>query len=435
MKDKRLILTFMVLVTLLISVGGTVAQDPGAPGGDPPSGGKVSPRISYQAVLKEGDTPVSGDRDMVFRLYSDGACSAQVGGDIPKPGVEVRGGLFDVALDADHEDLNGQGLWLGVEVEGTHVVCQEVLPVPYALSLRPGASVSGTVDGSSLQIVNSATSGEAYGLRGESHSPSGRGVFGHATAFTGGYGVYGQSDSLAGYGVYGASHGCGVYGESDGLGGSGVRGEGEVGVRGKGYRGVYGESESAGGYGVYGTNSAGGYAGYFDGDVAIDGHTAWHAGNDGDGSGLDADRLDGQEGSYYQPKVVIAQNSVGFAYLPTAACNTLQSVSINTTGPGWVIVEANTGAFIDHASGVEDHLWFGIGSSEDDCGLDIDQVRWSVPSQYPTSSSYSAFTVRAMFYVGSAGSYTYYLGGYMSNGADPDDRFITRRLIAVFYPD
>ena len=28
-------------------------------------------------------------------------------------------------------------------------------------------------------------------------------------------------------------------------------------------------------------------------------HTIWDSGNDGSGSGLDADKLDGQEGSYY----------------------------------------------------------------------------------------------------------------------------------------
>ena len=33
--------------------------------------------------------------------------------------------------------------------------------------------------------------------------------------------------------------------------------------------------------------------------VKIDGDTAWHAGNDGAGSGLDADTVDGQQGSYY----------------------------------------------------------------------------------------------------------------------------------------
>ena len=36
---------------------------------------------------------------------------------------------------------------------------------------------------------------------------------------------------------------------------------------------------------------------YYDGSY----HTIWHAGNDGSSSGLDADLLDGQHGSYYQP--------------------------------------------------------------------------------------------------------------------------------------
>ncbi len=37
------------------------------------------------------------------------------------------------------------------------------------------------------------------------------------------------------------------------------------------------------------------------GSVTIAGSTAWHAGNDGSGSGLDADLLDGQHGAYYLP--------------------------------------------------------------------------------------------------------------------------------------
>jgi len=36
------------------------------------------------------------------------------------------------------------------------------------------------------------------------------------------------------------------------------------------------------------------------GTFTIGGNTVWHAGNDGSGSGLDADLLDGQHGSYYQ---------------------------------------------------------------------------------------------------------------------------------------
>lgn len=38
---------------------------------------------------------------------------------------------------------------------------------------------------------------------------------------------------------------------------------------------------------------------YGDGSVTIGTNTVWHAGNDGTGSGLDADLLDGQHGSYY----------------------------------------------------------------------------------------------------------------------------------------
>ena len=41
-------------------------------------------------------------------------------------------------------------------------------------------------------------------------------------------------------------------------------------------------------------------------------HTIWHAGNDGSGSGLDADLLDGQHGSYYAP-------AVSGGYLPLSA--------------------------------------------------------------------------------------------------------------------
>jgi hypothetical protein len=46
------------------------------------------------------------------------------------------------------------------------------------------------------------------------------------------------------------------------------------------------------------------------GSVLINGQTAWHAGNDGAGSGLDADLLDGQHGSYYA-----SASSLG-SYLP-----------------------------------------------------------------------------------------------------------------------
>ncbi len=50
----------------------------------------------------------------------------------------------------------------------------------------------------------------------------------------------------------------------------------------------------------WGTNwDTNGLAIYDDGNITIDGNTMWHAGNDGGNSTLDADLLDGEEGTYY----------------------------------------------------------------------------------------------------------------------------------------
>lgn len=51
--------------------------------------------------------------------------------------------------------------------------------------------------------------------------------------------------------------------------------------------------------------------------VTIGGNTAWHAGNDGTGSGLDADLLDGQHGSYYQNASNLNAGTIPLARIPT----------------------------------------------------------------------------------------------------------------------
>jgi hypothetical protein len=244
----------------------------------------VSSKISYQGVLKKNGQPVTGSKDMTFRFYSDDACTTQVGSDITKPGVEVTDGLFSVDLDVTHGHFNGQGLWLEVEVGGTKIGCEEILPVPYALSLRPGADIIGSIDGDSvLEARNESTFGVTSGVYGLSSSFSGMGVFGIATADSGPtYGVYGTSDSTSGRGVYGyatADSGTtyGVYGISNSPDGYGVYGTapttGTVGIAtaasGETY-GVYGESESPSGYGGY-FKSSGGTALYAAGDARITG--------------------------------------------------------------------------------------------------------------------------------------------------------------------
>jgi len=49
------------------------------------------------------------------------------------------------------------------------------------------------------------------------------------------------------------------------------------------------------------------------GAAKVNGNTIWHGGNDGSGSGLDADLLDGQQGSYYQPASSALTTSTSFS--------------------------------------------------------------------------------------------------------------------------
>jgi hypothetical protein len=165
----------------------------------------VEQKISYQGMLTENGTPVTGSRTMVFRLYSDSGCSSQVGSDINAGSVQVTDGLFDVDLPVDQDDFDGQGLWLRTVVGGTAIGCEEILPVPYALSLRPGATIKGA-PGLAGSLVEAST----------------------------------QDGSIKGSLVQGLL-----------LTGAGL----------------YGSTSSSLAYGVYGSNSAGGYAGYFDSDV------------------------------------------------------------------------------------------------------------------------------------------------------------------------
>ena len=227
------------MLILLWAIGSAMAQGP-EPQGDISAAATVNSRISYQGVLTEGGTPVDGNHNMVFNFYTNNTCSAVAVESIPKS-VQVTNGLFSVELDVTHGVFWGQGLWLEVEVGGTPIGCEEILPVPYALSLRPGAEVIGEVASPSavLEISQYDAGSAAFGVYGHAHTT---GVYGLAVET----GVMGHS-----YGHEGGR--AGVYGES--VVGVGVRGTSAM------NHGVYGESDAsspANGYGGFFVNTGGG---------------------------------------------------------------------------------------------------------------------------------------------------------------------------------
>jgi len=246
---------------------------------------------------------------MIFRLYSDDSCLTQVGADIVINNVPVTGGLFTVQLHVDQDDFNGQMLQLEVEVGGVSITCQEILPVPYALSLRPGAIimtestaidataitgvVSSTLPGKSsagILGINTAAGDEGFGVYGL-HEGDGAGVYGFARGA--GAGVYGNTAGSDGYGVYGShisSFGTapGVYGvtaseDGDAHGVEGVVLSTTPGSYSAGVRGIN-HGTGANGIGVYGSQDGWGWGVY--GQVEGDGKGVYGKAEGSNGVGV-----------------------------------------------------------------------------------------------------------------------------------------------------
>ena len=264
MKSKWILAGILVLAVLLaLAVGLSLAQGPGPEGephyqGDVSITGIVSSKISYQGVLKENGQPVNGTRTITFTLYSDDACSTEVDS-IVKSSVSITNGLFSVELGVSQSDFNGQALWLGVEVNGTQIGCQEILPAPYALSLKPGALISQTA--SLIDTLDVRNYADEWCWVWQGHYicyPPGDAIHGYSKY---GHGVEGETDT--GTGVYAqAITGTAVYAES--TSGTAVMGIGYdqggvftathtgAGVFGAGWYGVLGQATSAFGAGVKG---------------------------------------------------------------------------------------------------------------------------------------------------------------------------------------
>jgi len=166
----------------------------------------------------------------------------------------VNNSLFTVQLDFGASAFTGEARWLGIQVQCpgdggyTDLGRQPITAVPYALSLRPGTVISGSIyDGPVLQLYNTdASTGGGYAISAINYSgyrwrPAIYGENKGASA-----GVYGRSDGWhAVVGWNQSGNWAGVFGQNVGTG-SGVRGE------------------STGGVGVYGYNSGSGYGGWFD---------------------------------------------------------------------------------------------------------------------------------------------------------------------------
>ena len=269
--------------------------------------------FTYQGQLNTNGIPANGSFDFQFKLFDAAGGGTQVGTTQNANAVAVSQGVFTTALDFGAV-FDGQARWLEIAVRpaggGGYTLLaprQPLTATPYALSLAPGAEVSGGVAGSIFKAVNATADaiairaeanngigiwGQSFqsigvygvtdigeGVRGDAYSSGTavRGLSGNGTGVRGasnsGVGVLGQSSEAEGVrgestdddGVFGSTYsGAGVSGIS--TTGTGVRGE-AASISGKGVHGiatassgfnigVFGESPSSDGIGVYGYNTS-----------------------------------------------------------------------------------------------------------------------------------------------------------------------------------
>ena len=163
-KRFAFVAALVALLALLWATGGVVAGPPAeGPGGEVTIAGTVASKISYQGRLTDSaGNPLDGTYTMQFQLYD-----AQSGGtmlwDSGAQSVQVTDGLFNVELGVDQSDFNGQELWLAVFVDGEALLPrQQILPVPYALSLRPGARISGASTNAHLLRIDDSDTQTTY---------------------------------------------------------------------------------------------------------------------------------------------------------------------------------------------------------------------------------------------------------------------------------
>ena len=234
-KTSSVGIVFLTALALLaLAAGFTYAQGQGPESSAQPQGEAGAATIAPGAIPIQGrltnasGAPLNGTYTVTFRLYEDASAVTALCSDV-RP-VAVQNGLFSDYMDHCYDDINGQKLWLGVQVVGDPEEMsprQVIYPVPYALSLVPGAVISYSSSSSILTVRNSGGDEGIHGIGspgvlGE-NGGFGNGIVGRAGVF--GAGVKGEGNVLGFGGLFTNTSGIALRAESDDvalqLGGSG----------------------------------------------------------------------------------------------------------------------------------------------------------------------------------------------------------------------
>ena len=285
MVNRKILIGATVIAMLTLSAGVAWADE-------------VTSEINYQGRLADSaGGPLSGTYEMTFRLYD--VLSGGTVLDTDAHSVGVENGLFNTEINFDRRYFyyfngsyfnssyfDGRELWLGITVgtDSEMTPRQELRPVPYALSLVPGAVISGSLSCPVLEVNTDGV--DSYGVYARTYGDGSEGFYARTYGDNSG-GVYARTHGVNSKGVYARTagdHSGGVYAETygdnsegvyaytEGVNSDGVYAEttgedsdGVYAVSTKGY-GVNAKGKKAG---IYAEGILGGYAAEFDGNVII----------------------------------------------------------------------------------------------------------------------------------------------------------------------
>jgi hypothetical protein len=165
----------VALATVAVTVTASAAQPPasvlpsdaGRPLGAPILVEAVIP-IQGRLTDAAGHPVADGDYDLTFRLR-DGT-PTPLCTDAPPPQVHVEDGLFNATISGCPTSIfDGRYMCATVEVgsDGEMSPCLSVNPVPYAMSLRPGATINNRDAGRGLTVKSGQMGGTGAALWAE----------------------------------------------------------------------------------------------------------------------------------------------------------------------------------------------------------------------------------------------------------------------------
>jgi hypothetical protein len=336
----------------------------------------ISPPFTYQGHLKKSGNAVNGTCDFEFKIFNVVSGGTQQGLTTTRNNITVTSGFFTIPdLQVASNPFDGSDVWMEIGARcpsgsGTFTTLsprQAINAAPYAISLKPGATISGT----------STTAGISYfssGLYGYSSQNNTEGVRGDTSAASGGLGGFftnsGSGDSYGASAVFGTWTQAVPYGQMENYlhGGGPVtyyRAGGEFGgvngVIGYGTKvGVVGVSEDSNGYGGYFNNQGGGIAVW---GVSTSTVTSGYFANNGSGTalfslGFGTNRFNASLRAY--------NNSTGEAAYFASSGNAEPNTFLSNTGNGGVLyMEANGGDFIRALNLAETDTQFRVTAGGD----------------------------------------------------------------------